>query len=190
MRREKMKKGYIFLMDGIFAVILLVIGLIIVSSNSREESTETPLALTLDNSLSLLSSAKIDEMCNSCNCSIKTLGALCASGNIMNSRQSLLDYMGELYSRDELGDANLLLKNISSEKDIFREKALFDAELLIDDVRIYPESPDPGFDLQKKKAKDLLASRRIIFGYYEDPITGKVTYWGPYEVKLEIWEKQ
>ncbi len=186
---EKMKKGYIFLMDAIFAVILLVIGLIIVSSNTREESTETSLAITMDNSISLLASLKVSDICNGCSCSIKKIEDLCTNNNIRNTDQSLLDYVGELYSRNKTDDAYLVIKNISVEKDIFREKELFGSEMSIEGRNIYPIMT-PEVNLSKKQSQNLLSSRRIIFGYYEDALTGQVIYWGPYEVKLELWEKQ
>jgi hypothetical protein len=181
-----MKKAYIFLMDGIFAVILLVIGLIIVSSNRVNEYSETPLAVTLDNSLSLLSSVKVSDICQGCNCSIKKIGELCLAGDIKNERQSLLDLMGELYSRNRNMGAYLILKNITDEKDIFRENELFGAEIDINNARIYPNSTSIG----KDKSKNLLSSKRLIFGYYENPEDGTITYWGPYEVRAELWEKQ
>jgi hypothetical protein len=182
-----MKKGYIFLIDGIFAVILLVIGLIIVSSNRVETNSEIPLSITLDNSLELLSSVKISDICDECSCSVKKMSELCENNNLKNSRESLLDYIGELYSRNNRTEAYRLLYNISMEKDIFREKELFDVEISINNDRIYPN-----IDLsdKKKKSKNLLSSRKIIFGYYENNVTGAISYWGPYEVRAEIWEKQ
>jgi hypothetical protein len=182
-----MKKGYIFLMDAIFAVILLVIGVIIVSSNRIAVSSEIPLSISLDNSLDFLSSVKIADICEGCSCSVKKMSELCLDNEIKNSQESLLDYLGELYSRDKVPDAFSLIENISNEKDIFKEKELFDVEIRINDAQIYPN-----IDLsdKKKKTKNLLSSRRIIFGYYENNLTGAINYWGPYEVKTEIWEKQ
>jgi hypothetical protein len=187
-----MRKGYIFLLDGIFAVILLVIGLIMISSNRTEVSTESPLALTLENSMSLLSAVKVTDVCNGCNCSISKMKDLCFGNKIKNSRQSLLDYVGELYSRGLKDDAYQLLKNISAGKDIFRENEIFGAELDIGDDRVYPGPGLSDADLAaiKKRSKNLLSSRKMIFGYYEDAQTGKISFWGPYEVRAELWEKQ
>jgi hypothetical protein len=184
---KKMKKGYIFLMDGIFAVILLAIGLIIISSNRVEQSSEIPLSLSLDNSLDLLSSVKIVDICEGCSCSIKKMSELCLDNDLKNRQESLLDYIGELYSRGKKQEAFMLIEDISIEKDIFKEKALFDVEIRINNDTVYPN-----IDLsdKKKKSKNLLSSRKIIFGYYENNVTGVISYWGPYEVREEIWEKQ
>jgi hypothetical protein len=39
----------------------------------------------------------------------------------------------------------------------------------------------------KDTAKDLIADKRISFGFYEDASTGNLVYWGPYLIEVYAW---
>lgn len=175
-----MKKGYFFLMDGIFAIVILVIGGLIVSSNTVRETSEIPLTMFLDNSVELLSSVKINELCNDeCFCSNKKLQEFCKNGLILNKGQTLIDYMGELYSQGDNLKISDLFANLTLENNMFRQD-VFSVELKIDDETIYFQGKT------QEESKDLMSSKKVIFGYYELP-TGIVEFWGPYIAEVNIW---
>ena len=52
------KKGYFFLMDAIFAVVILTIGYLMISSNTPRVTSEVPLTMYLDNTMELISTVK------------------------------------------------------------------------------------------------------------------------------------
>ena len=96
----KTKKGYFFLMDGIFAIVILTIGYLMISSNTPRVTSEVPLTMYLDNTMELLSTIKVYELCSDfsqCSCSNAKLSEYCEDGLILNANQTLLDYFGELY---------------------------------------------------------------------------------------------
>jgi len=180
--RPLKRKGYFFLMDVIFAIVILTIGYMMIASNRISVHDEVPLALVAENTMDLLSTVNINDLCDSeCECSDEIIEDLCTSGKILNKEQSLLDYFGEMKDNDEVdeekyGDvlfSELINKTIRTD--------LFNAELVVDGVTLYE---DPGRD----KSLDLISSKKIGFGFYEDRAIGEVYYWGPYLIEVNIWD--
>lgn len=169
-------------MDGIFSIVILLIGFLVVSSNRTDLSQEMPLSVMSENAVDLLTSVKFSDMCESCNCSNRKVRELCIDGSVRNREQSLLDSAGELYSRGLGIKAGELFMNITVEKNIINEN-LFGSSLEIDGQEIY--TSDAGMD----KSRHIISYRKIIFGFYETPSTGEITYWGPYTAEVDLWEK-
>ena len=92
------KKAFFFLMDSIFAMVILTIGYFVVSSNKGVVNADLPLNVAVEGTIDILSSVEINEMCNSCNCSNAKLEELCIAGDVKNSDQTIMDFLGELYS--------------------------------------------------------------------------------------------
>jgi hypothetical protein len=175
----KNKKGYFFLMDGIFAIVILVIGGLIVSSNTVQESTDIPLTMYLDNTVDLFSTVKINELCaTDCTCSNEKLEELCTLN--LNQDQTLSDYFGELYSLGREDDIEDLFVNLTIENEMLRQD-VFSVELRIDDDQIYFHGKN------QINSKELISSKKVIFGYIEHP-DGMLTYWGPYVMEVNIWD--
>ncbi len=187
MREKKMrKKAYFFLMDGIFSIVILTIGFLIISSNKLQPGEELHLSIAAENTMNIFSSVRVNELCDeSCNCSIRKLQDYCYRNIILNKEQTLLDTLGELYFRNRKDDAGMLFDNITSEGDLFR-KDLFEMEFRINKEKIYPDE-----DLTQMKAEsfELISSKKIIYGYYENALTGQVTFWGPYMAEVDVWRK-
>lgn len=176
-RLRKSKKGYIFIIDAIFAAIILSIGFMIISS-SHKISDETPMPVAADNFLDVLSRVTIDDLCevSTCVCTNRKLQETCILTN--NTQQTLLDHMGELY---ELGKEDLSRQLFSNFTYLIR-KDLYGVSFSIGDDEIYSDSG-------KDTSKVLIAKKKIIFGFIENPRTGEVIYWGPYMAEVDFWEK-
>jgi len=173
------KKAYFFLLDGIFAVVILVIGFMMISSNRVFVYDEVPLALVAENTMDLLSTVKINDLCdNACECSHELIETYCKSGRILNKEQSLIDYFGELYDTGKVTEADTLFSVLLD--DLIRTD-LFNAELVIDGNTIYTDNG-------KISSPNLISSKKIGFGFYENRETGVVSYWGPYIIEVNIWQ--
>ena len=181
------KKGYFFLIDGIFALLILMIGFMIITSGKPTKLDEIPLTLVSENLVDILSSVKISEICEGCTCTIQEIQRQCNNRNIRNMDQSLLDYIGELYYLYDQGDNSKRqqISNVFSGiiQGLYRDE-LYGIELKIN------EDPNAFYsDGNKLSTKYLITSKRVVFGYYEDGNTGEVNFWGPYLVEINMWEK-
>jgi hypothetical protein len=187
-------------MDGIFAIVILLTGYLIISSNRSLGSTEAPLGSTLQNGVDLLSTIKIKEICSlNCDCRNRQLKQLCIEGKIADFDQTLLNYFGELYTtstypnqfRTDMNRSTLLFKNLTLENNIFREE-LFGIEFKIinksNEIIVYRSLADETQD-SRQKSKNLISSKTVVFGSYVINSTGEVYFWGPYLAEVELWEK-
>jgi hypothetical protein len=178
MSRINNRKGYFFIIDAIFAAIILSIGFMIISSGSRI-SDETPLPVVADNLLDILSRVKINDLCDHCVCSHAKLQETCALTN--NYEQTLLDHVTELYTSGNNVKQTKARELFSSLLPLIRQD-LYGVELKINNVQIYS-------DTGQEKTKVLISKKKISFGYVETPTTGTVTYFGPYMIEVNMWEK-
>jgi len=180
--RRISKKAYFFLMDVIFAVVILTIGYMMISSNRIISYDEVPLALVAENTMNLLSTVNINDLCDdACICSNEVLEDFCNSGKILNKEQSLLDYFGEMKKNplvDEQTDGERLFSSLINES---IRTDIFNAELVVEGDTIYT-------DEGKDSSLNLISTKKIGFGFYEDLGTGNVEYWGPYLIEVNIWE--
>jgi hypothetical protein len=196
MRAKMKKKAYFFLMDAFFAIVILTVGFMLISSNKAAQTTEIPMAAAADNLVSILATARVQDLCpGNCNsCQNEQLVQMCDEGAIKNYNQSLLDYFGELYKNEVhppdsppnyayLTNAQGLFDSLLEQYDLYRSD-LFGIEFRINDEVIFAES-----DSTKEKSKDLLSAKRVIFGFYEIKETGEVVFWGPYLAEVNIWQK-
>ena len=183
-------------MDAIFAIVILTIGYLMISSNTLRVTSEVPLTMYLDNTMEFLSTVKVYELCSdysSCTCSNVKLSEYCSNGLILNANQTLLDYFGELYyspNPDPIAEAYFrllssdLFHNLTVENNLFRQD-IFGVEFNIDGQKIYPNTDTYP---SKKQSKNLISSRKLILGYYERGDTGEVEFWGPYIAEVNVWE--
>ena len=192
-----LKKGYIFQIDMFFAITILIIGYLLISGNDRDEKLEIPIGTAAQNVMDVLSNVKISELCpdytinpvlldNDCTCFNQQVESLCKNDKLKNPDQSMLDYFGELYYTSKLNPP-LILGNS------FVRTDLFGIELLLvngpDQEVLYANPPIPDTFASKEKSNNLISSKKVIFGYYENRAAGEVSFWGPYTVEVNIWEK-
>jgi len=174
-------------MDAIFAVVILTIGYLLISSNTPKVTTEVPLTMYLDNTMELLSTIKVDDLCidySTCACSNPKLSEYCNNNLILNANQTLLDYFGELYNTSNTEEAKELFYNLTVENNLFRQD-IFGIEFNINGERIYSNTDTYA---SKEQSRKLISSRKLIMGYYELPNTGEVKFWGPYIAEVNVWE--
>ncbi|MCM2325561.1 MAG: hypothetical protein NDI94_03800 [Candidatus Woesearchaeota archaeon] len=175
MSRINSRKGYFFIIDAIFAAIILSIGFMIISSGSKPRD-ETPLPVVADNLLDIISRTKISDLCNQCVCTQAKLQETCALTK--NYEQTILDHMTELYVLNRQDKARELFISFLP---LIRQD-LYGVELRINNVQIYS-------DTGQEKTNALISRKKISFGYIETPATGAVTYFGPYLIEVNLWEK-
>jgi hypothetical protein len=172
-------KGYFFMMDGMFAIVVLVIGLLIIISAKPVVTNELQVSMVSENVVGLLSQIKIKEMCDGCKCTNSKLREYCQTREIRNNESTLLGYFGELYS---FGDKNHLLTdlfaNLSDE--LYRDD-LYGFQIKIENYSMYS---DHGRD----KSRNMISRKKMVFGYYEQG-NGIVKFWGPYNVEVNTWVK-
>jgi hypothetical protein len=93
------KKGYLFTLDVIIAVIIIIIGGIIVYSIMFYAPEKERTEILSNDVVGLLSDIKIYEVCQStvypCNCEYTSIEDLCSE--IKNNQISLLEFLGQLY---------------------------------------------------------------------------------------------
>jgi hypothetical protein len=180
MRRKKItNKAYIFMMDGMFAIVVLVIGLLIIMSTKPYATNEIQVSMVSENVVGLLSQVKIIDLCDGCKCTNAKLKELCQNSEIKNNESTLLGYFGELYS---FGDKNHMITDLFSNlsNDLYR-KDLYGSEIKIQNITLYSDS---GIGT----SRNLISRKKMVFGYYEQG-NGIVEFWGPYNVEVNTWEK-
>jgi len=180
-----MKKGYFFLLDGIFAVIILIVGFIVISTTKFSDSYEVPMSNEAENVMNLFSEVRIKDICknmtaNNCECINVELERYCNESLIINKDNNLLDMFGELYYTNHRSEAEDIFRNISYEYRLGRPE-VFDVDFIIDNRTIYSMSTE--------HKKEMISSRKISFGYTENIDTGEVNFWGPYLIEVRISQK-
>ncbi len=176
------KKTQFFLIDGIFAMIILITGFMIISSNTSNQAEEVSLSIVSENLMELFSSIRVDEVCNEGVCTYKKLDNFLTDGFILNKNQTLLDATGELYSKNRKAQAGELFSNITIQSRLVR-KDIFGVEFRINNEVLYSQGEN------KAKSKELISTKKVIFGYYETIGTGAVTFFGPYLAEVDIWQE-
>jgi hypothetical protein len=188
MKNTIRKKAYFFLLDGIFAMIILLIGYLLLSKSRITQTPEIPMHLLSESTMDFLSSVKVYELCSNldtCTCSNTELSQLCNANLIDNYYQSLLDLMGSLYP-DQIPSASSLFQGLTSHTNMLRED-IFNVELRINDALIYSSVGNP--EQSKDEARELISTKKIIFGFSENFGNGQVEFWGPYLAEVNIWPK-
>ncbi|MBN2422445.1 VWA domain-containing protein [Candidatus Woesearchaeota archaeon] len=146
----KNKKGIFFTIDGIFATLLILFGLILVFSNFIEQDESTAqinyLSKDLVNSLANIKITEVDD---------SFVKKLISDGNITNLNNSVIVQIGEFYvlNKTELA---LNLSKILTEK-LIPDK--FGFQILVNDETILVNDSKSG------RMDDLISYRRMVSGF-------------------------
>ncbi|MCB9362254.1 hypothetical protein H6504_02360 [Candidatus Woesearchaeota archaeon] len=110
-----MKRGYFFSIDALFAITIIIIGLyLIFASWHQEPDVETAREISYD-LMQLLFDIKVTDVCwgnpgvnsgpNTCGCQYISLTNIYCNPatTLLNEDLSLLEFIGELYSRGNIG---------------------------------------------------------------------------------------
>ncbi|MBI3051494.1 VWA domain-containing protein [Candidatus Woesearchaeota archaeon] len=103
-----MKSGYYFSLDALLGAMLLMLGLLMLSSTYIKEETATTTYLAQD-TLTLMSGIKVSEINNS------YLTALIANGTVTNSNITVLEQIGALWAENKTDYARQLIMNLTGE---------------------------------------------------------------------------
>ncbi|MBN1157182.1 hypothetical protein JXA85_06165 [Candidatus Woesearchaeota archaeon] len=125
------KKAYIYTLDVIIAIVILIVGLIVLYSFHIYAPQKEKTTSISQDIVGLLHETKIYELrlgspteCNSY--SYSTLDELCVSGDLFNDRISVLELLGQLYHENQ------------------REMI----ERIVDEMIIQPRIVPPGYKLE------------------------------------------
>ena len=173
------KRGYFFVLDAVLALTVLVIGVFLITSSHVNVPQPAQVGLLSDDLLDFLSNTKIKEFNNPY---AGIGGELWNNGIITDPDNSLLQQIGELYAANRLGIAEKFISNASSGI----VPVQFRYEVLMNNVVLYPQSPNPEHLKSRNSTEILLTSKKITFG-----ILNRTTsdLWGPYKAEVFVWEK-
>jgi hypothetical protein len=159
------KNAYYLTLDAMIAIIIFSAGYLLVHSVYVTAPSSTTAEHISDDTLDVLNTAKASEF----------------GISSMNSKSTILETIGEYYSRNKNQDSAAIIQKYVVDNRVV--PANYGFSFYIDGNRIYPSNePDTS------KTKMMVSSKRIIFGYYEDSSTGEITFWGPYKVEVRTWQ--
>ncbi|MBS3095897.1 hypothetical protein J4480_00485 [Candidatus Woesearchaeota archaeon] len=173
------KRGYFFVLDAVLGLIVLVTGVVLITSSYINAPQPVQVELLSDDLLNFLSNTKIKDLNNPY---AGIGGELWKQGEITDAENSLLQQAGEFYATNKPDTAEKFIQNVS--KDIIPSQ--FRYEVWMNDIILYPKTPTAEHIKSKDGTGLLLTSKKITFG-----IVNKTTsnLWGPYNAEVFIWEK-
>ncbi|MBI3027384.1 hypothetical protein HYY70_04675 [Candidatus Woesearchaeota archaeon] len=183
----KNNKGYYLILDSLISIIIFLIGSLLISSYFSNKPDQTIAKPYVDDSLNLLNSVKISDLCDlsDCECSDRNLRDLCRNSKIKNYNNTIIELIGELHSTNEFDKIGPLIESMVIENKIVPNEFGFVFILNAnDDYQYFPSSVDS----QLEASPLVLQSKKVIFGYWEDDV-GNLNYWGPYLAEAILWQK-
>ena len=180
------RKGVFFLVDVCLAILVLFfLGFSIISVWQGEtKSSSSSTGQIAQNTANFLTSLRIKDICEppSCVCGGSTLNDLCTNGDIVNYNKTMLGYLGELYNRSERLKVNNLFHELVIEKGLIDTK-IYDVTFRIEGTKLYNTTPD------FSKSENVISSKKIVLGLYENEYSGEVNYFGPYLAEIIVYDK-
>jgi hypothetical protein len=159
------RKAFYFLLDAIFASMLLLGGLLVLSEVVDTSSYTTDINYVSKDVINILTVLTIGDM-NSTNNNNSFIVSEIANGNITDMSYSILEQAGEYWAKNETDKASQLLSSILSETE-------FSSNIEILALNTYRTESDILFSNITAAKKNLVASRRMISGIEKgSPISG------------------
>ena len=173
------KRGYFFILDAILGTLVIVIGVLLMTSSYVNVPAPTQVGLLSDDLMNFLSSTKIKDINNPY---AGIGGELWNQGAITDSENTLLQQIGEFYATQKLDVADKFVQNISG--GVVPQQ--FRYEVWMDGITLYPKAKTPEHIKSRNSTELLLTSKKLTFG-----VLNKTTsnMWGPYKAEVFIWEK-
>lgn len=173
------KRGYFFVLDAALGIFVLAIGAFMIASLYISFPEPSQVSLLSDDFLNFLSNTQIKELNNPYG---GIGGQLWKNGSITNKDNSLLQQIGEFYSKGQYDLAEKFIQNVSANT----VPSQFNYELWMDNLILYPRNPDSGEIASKSKTELMLTSKKITFGVAS---TANSSLWGPYKAEVFVWQK-
>ena len=158
---------------------MLAIGAFLIASLYINLPEPSQVGLLSDDFLDFLSDTQIKDLNNPY---AGIGGQLWKEGSITNRDNSLLQQIGEFYSKGQYSLAEKFIQNVSANT----VPSQFNYELWIDGQILYPRNPSPEEIASKSKTALMLTSKKITFGVAN---TTESSLWGPYKAEVFVWQK-
>ncbi len=149
---EIMKKGMVFSIDALIAI-MIVFGSLYLLLARWHESPKIEKAQSISTEVStLLFDVKIKDICHGeimnphCHCEYDSITALYCTGSILNKDMTILEFIGELYDRKQFDDINDIINETVAKSKLVPEN--YDFRFTVDEyingtrrtVQIYPKT--------------------------------------------------
>ena len=167
------------MLDAVLGTIVIVIGVILITSSYVNVPKPTQAGLLSDDLLNFLSKTKIRDLNNPY---AGIGGDLWKQGLITDPDNTLLQQAGEFYAKSNITLAGKFIQNVS----IGIMPQQFRYEVWMDSVTLYPQIKTPEHIKSRNSTELLLTSKKITFGIM-NKTTGNV--WGPYKAEVFVWER-
>lgn len=164
---SKNRKAFYFLLDAIFASMMLIGGLLIISEVVHKESYTSDIDYISKDILKALTVLTINDLNSTGN---QFISEEILNGNITEFNYSVLEQVGEYWARNETGKASALLASVLSDTEL-------SSNVEIAALNTYRTEYDLLYSSNHSSAtKDLVASRRMISGIEKGlPISGSTS---------------
>lgn len=168
------RKGYYFIIDAILGILILSVAFVFLFSTPVSAPNKSRAILLANDVLSFLATNKIEDI-NDPYAGVN--GTLWGSSDITNSKNTLMQQIGEFYYHEKYGIAANFISVVI--RDIVPPQ--FNVEIVVEGRILYPTSPSP---YSKESSDVTVITKTITFG--EDK-AGNVV-WGPYSFEVTVWE--
>lgn len=170
------KKTQFFLIDGLFALVILILGYLLLYSNNKGEIDNINIEIYSNNIFSVFTNIKGEDLCNQGSCN------LLYPNIISNINQSLMNILGELYYKNQKPNAVRLINDSIKNYDLIDDK--LGLKIFINNEEIF--SIGSNFE----KAQEKINRQSVIFGFYENKEEGDLIKYGPYLFEVLVWNEK
>ena len=155
------KKAYYFMIDALVATFIFTVGYFLLTSYYSSTAPSLEIKRVSEDIMSLMSEVKLTDICDDTGCTIEGMESIY---NIVEDKNNtLLEAIGELYSKNMLDKAAEIVKIVIVDNNLIPRDSNF--TLSLDDgglsVLIYPEKRP--FNLN---ARVVIPAKKVIFGLY------------------------
>lgn len=170
------RKGFFFTIDSILAAGIILIVILLTSSNYIEEQPSFHLNYLSQDSIRTLSTLTVEEIDNG------YINSLIDNGDIKNKDNTVLEQIAEFWADDNLDLANKTASNVTQ----FLVTNTIGFGLWIENEAIYTR------DIPIKKA--LVSSKKILSGIEKGQSSGSETrknpptLLGPIVIEVRVWQ--
>lgn len=189
------RKGYFFIIDVAFAVIILVMGYMLLSSYDVEYQNDDQTAQVATDIQAFLNDGNMRDYYKYC--SALPPPAKCgqdfnplANGQ-RNPDYNLMETLIDLKEQTKDSNASGIFSQLVIANEAVNTVAYgveFVYYTLNGEKRVYPEQ-DPSTTSAYKQSRSLISKKKIVMGYYENATAGTMSMWGPYVAEIRVWKK-
>jgi len=178
------RKAYIFSLDAIVAIGVMVIGIVLVLMSLSYTPTESQAVTLSQDLLNAFYSTRIYDLNDQDYLYVRFLKG---NGNITNMENTILEQLGEFYYRSTslgcvycMALAGNIVKNIS----YYSIPEQYSFKMLVNNISLYErKSTNLMVSSEQNESRLLMTSKRIFSGYIN-----RTDMWGPYTAEVIVWQ--